>query len=109
MRGGWAEALACRYLQDKGYRLLGKNRRTPYGEVDLWMQDGGVYVAVEVKQRRGQSFGSPLEALTPAKYQRVYRSALYLLGRDDLPMRLEVVLVYGSPQRHRLEHLPWEL
>ncbi len=105
MKGAWAEAQACRYLLERGYVLLERNRRTPFGEIDLWMQDGPTYVAVEVKQRQSERFGSPLEALTPTKYQRIYRSALYLLGRDDLPVRLEAVLVYGTPQRFRLEHL----
>lgn len=105
MKGAWAEAVAQRYLLAKGYELIGQNRRTPYGEIDLWMKQGQIYVAVEVKQRRNARFGTPLEALTPQKYQRIYRSALYLLGRDDLAVRLEAVLVYGSPQQFRLEHL----
>lgn len=105
MNGAWAEALACKHLQTKGYVLLGQNRRTPYGEIDLWMQDGPTFVAVEVKQRRNKAFGTPLEALTPAKYRRIYQSVVYLLGRDDLPVRLEAVLVYGTPRQFRLEHL----
>lgn len=105
MKGAWAEALARKYLLAKGYELLGQNRRTPYGEIDLWMKQGEIYVAVEVKQRRDTSFGTPLEALTPQKYSRMYQSALYLLGRDDVMVRLEAVLVYGTPQRFQLEHL----
>ena len=105
MKGAWAEARACAYLQAKGYALLGRNKRTPFGEIDLWMQDGPVYVVVEVKQRQDAGFGSPLEALTPTEYRRIYQSVLYLLGRDDLPVRLEAVLVYGTPWRFRLEHL----
>ena len=69
------------------------------------MQDGTVYVAVEVKQRSSTAFGTPLEALTPAKYRRIYQSVLFLLEQDDLPVRLEAVLVYGTPEKFRLEHL----
>lgn len=105
MKGAWAEDLAKAYLLAKGYVLLGQNKRTPFGEIDLWMQDGSTYVAVEVKQRRDAAFGTPLEALTPAKYRRIYQSVVYLLGQDDLPVRLEAVLVYGTPRQFRLEHL----
>lgn len=108
MKGAWAEALAKKYLLAKGYTLLGQNRRTPYGELDLWMQDGPVYVAVEVKQRRTDQFGTPLEAITPQKLERMRRSVLHLLGRDDLMVRLEAVLVYGNTRQHRLEHLRLE-
>jgi putative endonuclease len=105
MKGAWAEALARKHLLARGYVLLGQNKRTPFGEIDLWMQDGPTYVAVEVKQRRDAAFGTPQEALTPGKYRRIYKSALYLLGRDDEAVRLEAVLVFGTPEQFRLEHL----
>ncbi|WP_018111507.1 YraN family protein [Thermus igniterrae] len=109
MRGAWAEAVALDYLLGRGYRLLGKNRRTPFGEVDLLMEKEGVYVVVEVKQRASAAFGTPLEALTPKKVARLLQSARFLLGRDDLPVRLEAVLVWGTPGAFRLEHLVLEV
>jgi len=109
VKGAWAEALVLKYLLARGYTLLGQNRRTPFGEIDLWMQDGKTYVAVEVKQRKDSQFGTPLEALTPQKYRRIYQSAIYLLGRDDIAVRLEAVLVYGTPRKFQLEHLSLEL
>ncbi|WP_243028402.1 YraN family protein [Thermus albus] len=109
MRGGWAEDLALSYLLERGYRLLGRNRRTPFGEVDLFMEKDGVYVVVEVKQRGSGAFGGPLEAITPRKVERLLKSAHHLLGRDDLPVRLEAILVHGTPRSHRLEHLVLEV
>lgn len=88
MRGRWAEEEALRFLLGKGYRLLWRNRRTPFGEVDLFMEKDGVYVVVEVKQRASARFGAPLEAITPGKVRRLLQSARFLLGRDDLPVRL---------------------
>ena len=109
MKGGWAEEAALRYLLAKGYRLVARNRRTPFGEIDLWMEEGGTPVFVEVKQRRSGRFGDPLEAITPAKLARIQKSAVFLLGRDDRPFRVEAVLVYGTPGRHRIEHRVLEL
>ncbi len=109
MKGGWAEDAALRFLLAKGYRLRARRRRTPYGEIDLWMEDRGTPVFVEVKQRASERFGGPLEALIPAKLRRIKKSALFLLGRDDLPFRVEAVLVYGGPARHRIEHRVLEL
>lgn len=109
MKGAWAEALAKKHLLAKGYTLLGQNKKTPMGEIDLWMQDGETYIAVEVKQRKDDKFGTPLEALTPTKYRRIYLSVIYLLGRDDAAVRLEAVLIYGTPKQFRLEHIPMEL
>lgn len=109
MKGAWAEALARKHLLAKGYTLVGQNVRTPYGEIDLWMQDGQTPVAVEVKQRKDDTFGTPLEALTPTKYRRIYQSVVFLLGRDDVAVRLEAVLVYGTPKKFRLEHILMEM
>ncbi|ADW22896.1 hypothetical protein CSW37_02065 [Thermus scotoductus] len=109
VKGGWAEDLALAYLLERGYRLLGRNRRTPFGEVDLFLEQDGIYVLVEVKQRSSGAFGSPLEAITPRKVERLLKSARYLLGRDDLPVRLEAILVHGTPRAHRIEHLVLEV
>lgn len=109
MKGGWAEDLALAYFLERGYRLLGRNRRTPFGEVDLFLEKDGIYVLVEVKQRSSGAFGSPLEAITPRKVERLLKSARYLLGRDDLPVRLEAILVHGTPRAHRIEHLVLEV
>ena len=109
MRGAWAEEAALDFLLKKGYRLVARNRRTPFGEVDLWMEDRGVPVFVEVKQRRSDRFGDPLEAITPWKLERLRKSAVYLLGRDDRPFRVEAVLVRGAPGNYRIEHRVVEL
>jgi len=109
VKGAWAEDAALRFLLQKGYRLVARRRRTPYGEIDLWMSDRGTPVFVEVKQRRSGRYGDPLEAITPRKLERIRKSALFLLGRDDRPFRVEAVLVYGTPRRFRLQHRVLEL
>lgn len=109
MKGGWTEERALSSLQQKGYRLLGRNRLAPFGEIDLLMEKEGACVVVEVKQRRSAAFGTPLKALTPNKVEKFLKSARYLLGRDDLPVRFEAVLVHGSPEAHRIEHLALEV
>ncbi len=109
VKGAWAEDAALRHLRARGYRLVARNRRTPYGEVDLWMEDRGVPVFVEVKQRRDARFGEPLEAITPWKLERIKKSAVFLLGRDDRPFRVEAVLVFGGRHRYRIEHRTIEL
>jgi putative endonuclease len=105
MKGAWAEAVAKNYLLAKGYTLLAQNKRTPKGELDLWMQDGNTYVAVEVKQRGSTRFGTPLEAITAHKYRRMYGAVSYILRRDDLAVRFEAVLLYGTPKQYSLEHI----
>lgn len=51
-QGIHAEARALSFLESKNFKCLGKRLRTPYGEIDLLMQDSECIVAVEVKYRK---------------------------------------------------------
>ncbi len=105
----WSEETAKRYLEQLGYRTLAQNYTIRGGELDLICQDGAVLVFVEVKQRRSERYGSAAEAIQPWKIQRLRRTALHYLltaySRDDLPLRFDAVLISGSKERHKLEHL----
>lgn len=105
----WAEEVARRHLERRGYRTLAQNYRLRQGELDLVMQDGKVLVFVEVKQRRSSRHGTPAEAISARKMKRLRHAALHYVvthfGRDDLPMRFDAVLVLGEPSDFALEHL----
>lgn len=105
----WAEAVALDHLERRGWRLLDANAVVRGGELDLVMRDGPVTVAVEVRQRATSRYGSAAESLRSDKLRRV-RRALRLwtvrrYGRDDVPLRIDAVLVHGTEGRHRIEHL----
>lgn len=78
----------------KGYRLLARRARTPFGEVDVAALKGGVLVIVEVKQRPTAAAG--LEAVGAHQQGRLERAALYLAALWRLsaaPIRLDVIVV----------------
>ncbi|HGY08510.1 MAG TPA: hypothetical protein ENK37_00415 [Oceanithermus profundus] len=106
MKGRWAEDAALAHLRARGYKLVARNRRTPYGEIDLWMEHGGVPVFVEVKQRASGRYGTPLESIRPWKLERMKRSALFLLGREDVSARFLAVLISGTPDNWSIELQP---
>ncbi|WP_457637613.1 YraN family protein [Oceanithermus sp.] len=103
MKGRWAEDAALAYLEAQGYRLVARNKRTPYGEIDLWLERDGVPVFVEVKQRASSRYGTPLESIRPWKLERMKKSALFLLGREDLRVRFLAVLVSGTRDRYEID------
>lgn len=95
--GRWGEAEAARYLTARGYRILGRNLRTPYGEIDILAQQSDQLVFVEVKTRTSRTFGNPEEAVTPRKQEHLLASALYYLQENpDLPSdwRVDVLAIY---------------
>jgi putative endonuclease len=77
--GRYGENVAAAHLRAAGLTILARNWRCPEGEVDIVAMDGDVLVVCEVKTRRGVGFGTPLDAVTPAKAARLRRLALYWL------------------------------
>lgn len=92
--GAHGEALAARHLCDAGMVVLDRNWRCPEGEIDLVLRDGATIVICEVKTRRSLSHGSPLEAVTPVKADRLRRlGAAWLAAHDVRAEHVRIDLV----------------
>ena len=101
--GKTGEQLARAYLERRGYEIMACNYRVRSGEIDLIACDADTLVFVEVKTRRGQSHGHPLEAVTPAKQRQLSKVALEYLSRHDSPerpVRFDVVSILLSTAGH---------
>jgi putative endonuclease len=72
--GKQGEALAVQYLRDRAFRILETNYRCLYGEIDIVAQKNQQLHFVEVKTRKSSNFGSPVEAYTYKKQQKVLRA-----------------------------------
>jgi putative endonuclease len=81
--GAFGEAAVARWYADAGYQVLDRNWRVREGEIDLVARHGSTLVFSEVKTRRGDAFGLPAEAVTPAKQARLRRLALAWLDAHD--------------------------
>jgi len=100
--GKWGERAAARHLRASGYRVLYRNfRARGGGEVDLVCRDRreSALVFVEVKTRRSERFGRPVEAVDEAKRRLITKGAmawLRLLDNPDVPFRFDVVEVLAE-------------
>ena len=108
--GAHGEALAAEYLQSIGCEILARNWRLGRsGELDLVMREADAIAAVEVKTRSGTGYGTPFEAITARKAERLRK---LLLGwvREHRPgaarLRIDAVAVTLVPDAAPLiEHL----
>jgi putative endonuclease len=94
--GRWGEAQAAQFLQSRGYTLLDRNARTPYGELDLIALHAGTLVIIEVKTRSSRAFGLPEEAITPRKQAHLRAAGEhYLQTHPNLPAdwRVDVIAI----------------
>jgi len=97
--GRTGERLAAEALMSKGYRILERNFRCRQGEIDLVAEDEQDLIFVEVKARRGVSFGLPEDALTMRKRRKLVEVASYYLDLhtcSDRSWRIDVVAVQFS-------------
>jgi putative endonuclease len=93
-------------LKQHGYRILTRNYRTPYGEIDLIAQQGDTLVFIEVKLRRSEVFGPPQAAVNTAKKRRLKLAAQYYLHQqraEDIKFRFDVVAITMAGQLPRIE------
>ena len=107
--GQKAEGLAAKFLQKKGYRIIGRNVRLPGGELDIVAQLGNVVVFVEVKARRTEIHGGALHAVTGEKEQRLVKLAALYRSQHDLGQpscRFDVILCQETSNgRLELDHI----
>ena len=84
--------MAAVWLQRCGWVILARNWRCREGEVDIVARDpDGVTVVCEVKCRRGDAFGDPLESITYEKVRRLRRLAAAWASAQERPVgRLRV-------------------
>ncbi|OGN80597.1 MAG: YraN family protein [Chloroflexi bacterium GWC2_70_10] len=109
--GDAGERAAEHELVRRGMRVLARNARTRYGEIDLICHDGRGFVFVEVKTRRASSFVSALEAVDGLKLTRLTHLAeawLALHGSRSANWRLAVVALTVSGGRATAELLDVE-
>ena len=80
LAGVAAEDAALAHLRAAGLQLLARNVRYPFGEIDLVMRDGATLAFVEVRYRRGRSFGGAAASVTAEKRRKLARAAQAWLG-----------------------------
>lgn len=95
--GRKGETLTAKYLKRRGYKILERNYKTPFGEADIVaMSPDGYTCFVEVKARETDAFGLPAEAVTRAKRDRYRRMAGLWCARlgKEVPIRFDISSVY---------------
>ena len=105
--GHWGEQVAAEYLQKRGYELVDRNVRTPYGEIDLILLFNGILVFVEVKTRTSSRYGYPEESITPRKQQHMLDSAEHYAQEKKLEhWQIDAISVEGKPsgKKPRITH-----
>ncbi|WP_299494768.1 YraN family protein [uncultured Shewanella sp.] len=82
--GQASEQTAIIYLQQQGLHLVARNVRFKFGEIDIIMKEGTVWVFVEVKYRSDLHFGGAMNALSQRQQHRIKRAASHYLQLNQI-------------------------
>lgn len=104
--GRQGENDAAEHALKRGYSLIRRNYRSPFGEIDLILRSPeGELVFAEVKSRTGTFFGYPENAVDQRKRDHIIRSAYHYLqenypDNEDILWRIDIIaIVYFSDQK----------
>lgn len=104
--GANAEQIAARFLEARGLKIIDRNWRSRFGELDLVLRDGDTIVMVEVRMRHNRDFGGAAASIDAKKRSRLLATARQYLARaPDRPCRFDVVLV--SPGTGGTPEIEW--
>jgi len=95
--GEWGEQIAVDYLNNHNVKIVDRNIRTNYGEIDIIGQKDGVLIFFEVKARRTEDFGNPEDAVNYIKQEHIRNSALEFFQTNqeiEMDWRIDVIAIY---------------
>jgi len=98
--GKLGETIAGEYLKNLGYKILARNFRTRWGEIDIIARDGDCLVFAEVKTRADESFGAPEEAVTRIKQRHLVKAAQIYLSQTHQGHAMWRIDVLALVARH---------
>ena len=106
-KGAFGESLAAEYLADRGYKIIERNWRCRYGEIDIIAEKNGVIAFVEVKTRRENAMVQPFEAVGFSKQKKIILSAeCYLQNCEkELQPRFDVAGITESKGTFKIDYL----
>jgi len=106
--GNQAETLACEYLQGNGYKVIQRNYKDRFCEIDIVASNKTTIIFVEVKYRSRVDYGGAASSITSNKAQRMTHSAEYWLatheGYEKIQPRIDVMTIVGEISNPTIEH-----
>ncbi|MCR5508992.1 MAG: YraN family protein [Lachnospiraceae bacterium] len=112
--GSIYEDMAAEYLIRNGIRIVERNFRSRYSEIDIIGHDGEYYIFFEVKYRRDPSAGDPVEAVDKRKQKRISRACdnfrVHRKLKDSANIRFDVITILGDEikwYKNAFDYIPY--
>lgn len=105
--GQISEDRAVAYLMARGYTIRERNWRLGHKEIDIIAQKNGIIAIIEVKARKSDKYGDPIEAVTDEKIRNLVQAANAYVRyhRINLTVRFDIITIIGEPGNQTVEHI----
>lgn len=110
--GALGEKMACEYLVQKGLKILGKNYRISFGEIDIVAKKGGTLHFVEVKTIFDNAGFAPEDHVDYRKQRKLRHMAQIWLEKNkypqDIPYQIDIIGILANQQTRmaKLHYFP---
>ena len=97
--GSIGEDMAVEFLKSRGVKILERNYQNRFGEIDIIGREDNTLLFIEVKYRKNESFGYPLEAVGFAKQEKIRKTARFFLNENHYyhyNIRFDCIGIIGS-------------
>jgi len=95
--GRWGEDAVAAYLTGRGYEILARNARTPYGEIDIVTKQADITIFVEVKTLTSSRNFFPEQTVTARKQAHMLACGEYYAAEHAIDhWQIDVIAVEGK-------------
>lgn len=97
--GSIGEDMAVEFLKSRGVKILERNYQNRFGEIDIIGREDNTLLFIEVKYRKNESFGYPLEAVGFVKREKIRKMAKFFLNENHYyhyNIRFDCIGIIGS-------------
>ncbi len=109
--GRFGEDIAAKYLKKQGYKILARNWRKKWGEIDIVAQKQGCIIFCEVKtlrQAQGKPF-VPEDEIDYKKTRQLIKMAQIYLSSNKIPLespwQIDILAIEVSAGEKKIRHL----
>ncbi|HLF75063.1 MAG TPA: YraN family protein [Anaerolineales bacterium] len=95
--GKWGEETVAAYLAARGYEIIARNARTPYGEIDIIARQADITIFVEVKTLTSSRNFFPEQNVTARKREHMLAAGQYYAAEQEIDhWQIDVIAVEGK-------------
>uniref|UniRef100_A0A7C4XSL2 UPF0102 protein ENV82_02085 n=1 Tax=Caldisericum exile TaxID=693075 RepID=A0A7C4XSL2_9BACT len=103
--GKEGEDIGAKYLRTNGFKIVERNCRTPFGEIDIIARKGKKFYFIEVKTRTTIEYGRGVEAVDKRKINHIVNAINFYLGRKNVDYEIGVLDILKVGDKFEINYI----